>query len=98
MFTLREEKEGKRSRLGIIYDILRTIRDHGNSIRPTPLLRYSNLSSQNFSKYMAELLEKGFVEEIYDRKRKKSIAVTGKGLRYLEKYLSIVAFIDEFNL
>jgi len=49
----------KRDRLEVIYDILKIIRHYNNSIKPTPLLRYSNLSSQSFSEYISELLDKG---------------------------------------
>lgn len=88
----------KRERLEIIYAILKIIKDHHNSILPTPLLRYSNLSSQSFSEYMDELLEKGFVREVYDEKGKKYISLTDKGFRYLEKYQTIIDFMDEFDI
>jgi predicted transcriptional regulator len=74
------------------------IRNHGDKIKPTPLLRYSNLSSQNFSKYLEELTEKGFIEEGRDKKKRKVITLTKKGHEYLRKYKGIVAFVEEFNL
>jgi predicted transcriptional regulator len=55
------DKMKKRDRLEVIHDILKLIRDHNNSIRPTPLLRFSNLSSQSFNDYMKELKEKDLV-------------------------------------
>ncbi len=88
----------KRDRLEVIYDILRIIRDNHNSIKPTPLLRVSNLSSQSFSDYFAELKEKNFVKEITDKKGKKFITLTDQGFKYLEKYKQILEFIDDFNL
>ncbi|MBA1342991.1 MAG: hypothetical protein C5S52_05275 [ANME-2 cluster archaeon] len=88
----------RRDRLGVVYDILKIIRQHHNSIKPTPLLRYSNLSSQSFSEYLNELLEKGFVKEITDEKGKKFLTLTDKGFRYLEKYKLILGFIEEFEL
>jgi predicted transcriptional regulator len=88
----------KRDRLEIIYDILRIIREHNNSILPTPLLRYSNLSSQSFNEYLNELVEKGFIREVYDKKGRKYLSLTDKGFRYLEKYKKIIEFIDEFGL
>ena len=89
---------GKRDRLKIIYDTLNMIRRHNNSIKPTPLLRYSNLSSQSFTKYLAELLEKGFVVESTDKKKRKVIMLTEKGHNYLMKYKAINQFVEEFNL
>ncbi len=88
---------GRRNRLKIIYDILEIIQKHHNSIKPTPLLRYSNLSSQSFSEYFDELKEKGFVREI-EEKGRTYISLTDKGFKYLERYQTIVGFIDDFNL
>jgi len=88
----------KRDRLGVIFDILKIIQDHHNSIKPTPLLRYSNLSSNSFSDYYDELIAKGFIKEIIDRKERKFITLTDKGFHYLEKYRLILGFIDEFEL
>lgn len=88
----------KRDRLAVIFDILKIISNHHNSIKPTPLLRYSNLSSSGFSEYYAELIAKGFVSEIIDAPGKRYITLTDKGFKYLEKYQLILKFIDEFEL
>jgi len=88
----------KRSRLEVIHDFLKIICENNNSIKPTPLLRKSNLSSQGFSEYFEEMLKKGFIKEIYDKKGKKHITLTDKGFRYLEEYRTILGFIDEFEL
>ncbi len=88
----------KRERLQVIYDLLKVIRDHHNSIKPTPLLRYSNLSTQRFNEYIEELLEKGFVKIVVDKKKKKYYTLTDDGFKYLEKYQLIQEFIADFNL
>ena len=88
----------KRDRLEVIFDILRIIRDKQNSIKPTPLLRYSNLSSSSFSEYYGELIAKGLIKEITDKSGRKYITLTDKGFKYLEKYKLILGFIDEFEL
>jgi len=88
----------KRDRLELVRDILMIIRDHNNSIKPTPLLRYSNLSSQRFSEYLKDLLDKKLVKEINDKKERKHITLTDKGFRYLERYKAIKEFVDEFDL
>lgn len=88
----------KRERLEVIYDILREIQEHHNSIKPTPLLRYSNLSSQSFSEYLEELKKKELVREVQDGKEKRYLTLTDKGFLYLEKYKLILGFIDEFEL
>ena len=88
----------KRGRLNIIFDILKIIKEHNNTIRPTPLLRYSNLSSQNFKEYFKELINKGFIREEKDKKNRSYITLTDKGYKFLDKYKSILSFIDEFEL
>ena len=87
----------KRGKLEIMRDVLKIIRENRNFIKPTPLLRKSNLSSARFQEYFSELLEKGFIREIED-KNSKSICLTDKGFKFLERYQAIVNFIDEFEL
>lgn len=88
----------KRSRLEVIFDILSIIKSKNNSIKPTPLLRYSNLSSQGFSQYMQELTEKELIREEKDSKSRTYITLTDKGFKYLQKYKDMRSFIDEFGL
>ncbi|MBC8494927.1 winged helix-turn-helix transcriptional regulator [archaeon] len=88
----------KRDRLEVIFDILKIIRAKNNSIKPTPLLRQSNLSSQSFTEYINELLKKEFVKEILDKKGKKHYTITDRGFKYLEKYQTIIGFIEDFDL
>lgn len=93
-----DKVDRKRERIEIIHDILKIIRDNHNSIKPTPLLRYSNLSSKSFKEYYEELRNKSLIKEIYDKKRKKYITLTDNGFEFLEKYKQIKGFIEEFNL
>jgi predicted transcriptional regulator len=88
----------KRDRLKVIYDILKIIKDNKNSIKPTPLLRYSNLSTKSFNDYMNELVKNEFIKQVIDKKDKKVFTLTDKGFRYLEKYRMIVGFIEDFGL
>jgi predicted transcriptional regulator len=88
----------KRDRLEVIFDILKIISSHHNSIKPTPLLRYSNLSSSNFSGYYKDLLSKEMIKELKDNKGRKYITLTDKGFKFLEKYKLILGFINEFEL
>lgn len=88
----------KRDKLGVVFDILSTINASHNSIKPTPLLRRSNLSSSSFSEYYNELIAKGFIKEISDNKGRKYITLTDKGFNYIQKYKLITGFIEEFEL
>lgn len=87
----------KRERLEVINDILTVIRNNKNSLGPTKLLRYSNLSSQMFSEYMDELMQKGFVIEQIIKERKK-YSLTDKGYAFIEKYQQIIGFVRDFGL
>ena len=88
----------KRGKLEIMKDILEIVRSNNNSIKPTPLLRKSNISSSKFKEYFSEITEKGFAKEVQNSEGKKFISLTDKGFKFLEKYRTIVAFIDEFEL
>jgi len=87
----------KRNKLEIIKDILEIIQFNHNSVKPTPLLRKSNLSSTRFKEYYKEMLEKEFIKETTN-KGSKLIQITDKGNLFLEKYQTIINFIDEFEL
>ena len=88
----------KRGKLEIMKDILGIIQDNRNSIKPTPLLRKSGLSSSRFKEYYFSLLEKGLIKEIVGAQDNKIVNLTEKGFRFLEKYRTIISFIDEFKL
>lgn len=90
--------KGKRDRIEVIYDILKIIKEHNNSIKPTPLLRFSNLSFNSFQEYEQELIKKKFIKIILDKKDKKHYTLTDKGFEYIEKYKIIRGFIEEFDL
>jgi len=86
---------GKRSRLEIIRDILLIVQNN-HEIKPTPLLRRSNISSSRFKEYYTDLLDKGFLQK--SSGESKQVALTPKGQRFLEKYRTIIGFIEEFDL
>lgn len=90
--------KNKRERLEVIYDILSIIKNNNNSIKPTPLLRFSNLSFKSFGDYESELLKKKFITIIEDKKAKKHYTLTTKGFDYIEKYKQMKKFIEEFEL
>jgi Predicted transcriptional regulator len=87
----------KRERLEIIYDMLVLINNNHNQMKPTPLLRKSNLSSSQFDKYILELLEKNFIE-IQIANSKKYYSLTKKGFEYIDKYKLILKIIEDFDL
>lgn len=88
----------KRDRHEIIYNILKIISEHKNYIRKTPLLRYSNLSTQSFTEYYQELISKELIKLENDKKGNTYISLTEKGFKFLEKYRFFLDFINEFEL
>lgn len=87
----------KRNRLEIIKDILQIIQKNHGEINLTPLLRRSNISSKRFYEYLKEINQKEFVKT-KDNQKEKIIILTEKGKKYLEKYQTIINFIEEFEL
>jgi predicted transcriptional regulator len=88
----------RRGRLEIMRDILSIINKNKNMIKSTPLLRKSGLSSNGFKEYYFALLERKLISEIKDLEENKQIILTEKGLRFLEKYKTMINFIEEFEL
>ena len=87
----------KRAKLEIIKDILKIVQENRNSIKLTPLIRKSKLSSTGFKEYYTELLERELVKEIGSGRERK-VALTERGFKFIEKYRTIIEFIDEFEL
>jgi predicted transcriptional regulator len=86
----------KRNKLEIIRDMLSIIQEN-HKIKQTPLLRRTNLSSTRFKQYYLDLLNKELIKQINTAKGK-HIILTEKGQRYIEKYQTIINFIEEFEL
>ena len=86
----------KRERLEIIRDILNTANKIKN-IGPTKLLHSSNLSPQMFNEYLSELLEKNFIIESKEKK-KRIYFLSKKGKEFLNEYFTIEKVIKNFGL
>jgi predicted transcriptional regulator len=88
----------KRSRLEIIRDILKVIRESNNAISPTKLQRLSNLSFQMFEEYVGDLESKSLIVAIPYKEKRKIYSLTEKGRNFLDKYEDFVAFLSDFGL
>ena len=85
----------KRNKLEIIKDVLKIVQT-SHKIKVTPLLRRSNISSLRFKEYYSELINKEFLKENLGQER--YVILTEKGRRFIEKYQTIINFIEEFEL
>ncbi len=88
----------KRGKLEIMRDILTMVQSNRNYMRPTPLLRKSKMTTARFKEYYSELTLRGLLKEVTDEHQDRFLMVTDKGFRFLERYRTIVDFIDEFEL
>lgn len=88
----------KRERLEIIKDILISIRDKGNKVRPTHILYKSNLSSEMLKQYLSELIKNQFIIENKDKKNNKIYSLLPKGFNYLKDYSIIKGFMESYGL
>ena len=86
----------RREKSEVVFDILNIISKNNNSIKSTPLLRYSNLNYNLFNEYVKELHEKGLILE--KNKQNKEFSLTEKGFKYIERYKKVQEFLDEFLL
>lgn len=86
----------KRGKLEIYRDILRIVNERVQ-IKTTPLLRKSNLSSTNFQEYYKDMLKKEMIRE-FKTDTEKLVRITERGKLFLEKYNTIINFIEEFDL
>ena len=93
----------KRSKVEIIFDILKTINEKEGRIKPTHLMYKSNLSHKLLNSYLEELLGKGLVqvEEEFSKKKQnttKTVLITDKGLGFLAEFRRMREFTDAFGL
>ncbi len=87
----------KRTRLEIMHDILKVVRNKNGKIKPTHILYKSNLSYQMMDEYLKELIEKGFLVE-GKTKSGRTYSLTEKGFNFLDKYSLIKDFTASFGL
>lgn len=87
----------KRNKLEIINDILIIIKKNKNKIKKTPLLRKTNISSSRFKEYYNDLNKRNLIME-KNSNDGKTVSLTTKGEKFLQKYQTIIDFIDEFEI
>jgi predicted transcriptional regulator len=89
--------ERKRGRTDIILDILLTIQNKGGEIKPTHLMYKANLSHNQMSLYLEELVEKNLVQKTKN-KNYEYIIITDKGHEFVNKIREMKEFEKTFGL
>ena len=87
----------KRTRIQIIYDILKNIGEREGKIKPTQILYKSNLSHGMMKDYIKDILSIGLAKETHS-KEGRTYSITEKGLKYISEYKTIINFMDSFGL
>ena len=87
----------KRTKIDIIYDMLKAIEEKGGKIIPTHLLYKSNLSHQRMKLYLDELKEKNLIKEAR-HKEKLVYELTDEGRKFIQQLKNMKEFTQAFGL
>ncbi len=87
----------KRSKLDIVYDMLRAIEEKGGKIIPTHLLYKSNLSHQRMKLYLDELKQRNLLVETHT-KDKTYFELTDEGRKFVQNFKQMKEFTQAFGL
>ncbi|VVB81487.1 Winged helix-turn-helix [uncultured archaeon] len=87
----------KRSKIDIVYDMLRAIEDKGGKIIPTHLLYKSNLSHQRMKLYLDELKQRNMIVET-QIKDKTFYEITDVGRKFIQNFRQMKEFTQAFGL
>ncbi len=87
----------KRTKIDIIYDMLRAIEEKGGKIIPTHLLYKSNLSHQRMKLYLDELKQRQMVVEAHV-KDKLFYELTDEGRKFIQNFKRMKEFTEAFGL
>ncbi len=87
----------KRTKIDIIYDMLRAIEEKGGKIIPTHLLYKSNLSHQRMKLYLDELKQRQMITEAH-QKDKLFYELTDEGRKFIQNFKRMKEFTEAFGL
>ncbi len=85
----------RRSRISILADMLKIIRERGEA-KPTHILYKANLSHPRMKKHLAALIEGGFIEAA--KGERTAYRITEKGEKFISEVKKIEKFSDAFGV
>ncbi len=92
-------KKPYRSKMRILADMMRTIRDEGEEgAGPTRILYGANLSHDRLKQYLDELLEKGLIMEKSTNNSNRTYILTEKGREFLREFVKVERFSQAFGI
>ncbi|MHA1772352.1 MAG: winged helix-turn-helix domain-containing protein [Candidatus Thorarchaeota archaeon] len=94
-----KSKKPYRSKMRILADMMRAIRDEGEEgAGPTRILYSANLSHDRLKQYLEELMEKQLIELQTNGKSNATYILTEKGREFLREFVKIERFSEAFGI
>lgn len=90
-------KQRYRSKMRICYDMLRVIQEEGGEAGPTRILYGANLSYERLKRYLAELKDKGLIEEM-QMDGKTVYRLTDSGRMFIAQFRKMMEFAKAFGM
>ena len=87
----------RRSKLHIFVDILKLINRKNGRAKPTHILYGANLSHIRLKKYLAQLLENGFIQQVSEGGHTYYI-ITQKGYEFMHEFKKVEQFSEAFGI
>jgi len=92
----------KRTRVEVIFDILRIIQEKGGKIKPTHLMYKANLSHISMKVHLENLIKNGLIKKNSNPKENKNqhfmIEITPKGINFCNEYNQVKEFEKTFGI
>jgi len=93
----QENQNKKRTRVEVLYDILRVIQEKSGKIKPTHVMYKANLSHNSMAKHLQDLISSNMIKPT-ENNQKKSYEITSKGRKFLQEYAQVREFEKTFGL
>lgn len=92
-----ENQNKKRTRVEVLYDILRVIQEKNGRIKPTHLMYKANLSHNSMANHVKDLTKGNLIKKI-EIDNKSFFELTTKGRQFLNEYNRVRQFEKTFGL